>query len=188
MNANQLRLKLLQSLDHIIKNGRWEGNLFLKNILKKLEQMRADLSAKVASEELELLATPIDSSLLPREGYELVYIEIYQAACENLDSWLTTIKNLSTHYVSRPIYRDESYVQELVRSKRSRTDGYVIVWVKSSDIVLQPGVRDRFSHELVKLKENSIEDANIVRFVHDKIVYNYTDSNLIINRGEHAGS
>ena len=185
MNANQLRTKLLQTLDHIIQNGRWEGNLFLKNIQKKLQQMRADLSAKIeAEEEKPLLMT--DTSLQAREGYELVYIEIYQAACENLDNWLSTIKNLSTHYVSRPIYRDESYVQELVRSKRSRTDAYVAVWVKSGNIILQPGVRDRFGHELLKLKEGSVENSNIVRFSHDKIVYNYKDNALIINRGEHA--
>lgn len=148
--------------------------------------MRANLLEKMNAEAEVKVIAAIDRSLEPREGYELIYIEIYQAACEDLTNWLSTIKSLAGHYVSRPVYRNEADVQELVRSKRSRTDAYVIVWVKSSEIIVQPDLYDRFGHNLLKLKEGSVQLENIIRFVHDKIVYNYIDNKLI--RGEHAST
>lgn len=185
MKPDHLRHKLLQSLDIIIKNGRWESSLFLKNILKRLEQMRNNLQEKVEKEEI--IQAPASGRILDyKEGYEKVYIELYQAACEDLEKWATTIKSLAGHHVSRPVYRNESHVQELIRSKRSRADAYVSLWVKSSDILLEPGLQDRFGHELVKLREKSVDVENIINFVHDKISYNYIDNTLI--RDQHAST
>lgn len=182
MHRNEVRQKIIKSLENIIQNGRWEGSLFLKNILKRLQKYRESIEIQ---EELETSEAISETSTIPeqKEGYERIYIELYQAACENLSNWAKTIKDLSRHYVSRPIYKNEQDVQELIRSKRSRTDAYVTVWVKKKDIVILPPqlrTKDRLGHELIKVKENSIELENIIEFVHDKISYLYSDGQLIV--------
>lgn len=182
MHPNEIREKLIQTLDSIIENGRWGSSLFLKNLLKRIEAMRAKLLAKLtastASSTVALLAAT------QKEGYQRVYIELYQASCENIENWAKTLKSLTEHFVSRPVYRMEADVQELVRTKHSRTDAYVTVWVKQSDIIPSSGevLKDRLGHELLKLRENSVQLENIIEFVHDKITYVLEAEQLVLKK------
>lgn len=182
MQPHDIREKLVQILDGLIEHGRWDSSLFLRNLLKRLQQVRATIAEKLPPPMLQ------DSSLegvVSKEGYERVYIELYQSSCEDLTSWRRTIENLCEHFVSRPVYRLEEHVQELIRSKRSRTDAYVVVWVKRDDIMPSADghpVVDRFGHEVVRLKEGSVKIENIIEFVHDKLVYIYKDEQLVVKK------
>lgn len=184
MRYHEVKDKLLEALDEAIHQGHWQGSLFYKNILKQLLELRKYVEEKLGAQLTEVShgSENNPASVEAKEGYEIVYISLYQAETDRMDRWLLTIKSLTEQYVSRPVYRNVAQLEELIRAKRSRTDGYVAVWVKSSDILLSSSgvpIKDRLGNELLTLQQGCVQLENIIEFVHDGRQYRIIDNQLV---------
>jgi len=189
MKQDEVKNELLKAIDEAIAKGNWESSLFFKNMLKQLQELRGYVDSELTQEAEEAARKAQAISLIPtsifegKEGYIKVYIAIYQAEGEQLEKWVNTIKSIGEYYVSRPVYKVEEHVQEMIRSKRSRADGYVVAWIKQND-VLPPAngmqLTDRFGHELLTLKGGGMTPDNVSEFVHDNKRYYLQESQLIL--------
>lgn len=184
MQYTQERQKLLSALDQAIDQGEWDSSLFYKNTLKQLLLLREGIAVELNSDSETLSTHSLQAkndSWMEKQGYQKVYISLYQADGERIESWAMAIKSLAEHCVGRPVYRHVEHVQQLLRVKHSRSEGYVVIWVRDLDI-LPPnaGLRacDRFGNELLNLRAGSIQIENIIEFVHDDKVYSFVNKQL----------
>lgn len=186
LNLTDIRDRLLAAIDKAISEGSWETSLFFRNILKQLLKIREHI-AQVFTEAGNVVPTiqiP-EHHAIPeqREGYERIYITLYQTEGSRLDRWSSSIKRLTGYSVSRPAYRAEADVNEVLRNKKSKSDAYVVVWIKQSDIIPSYSgapLKDKWGHELLTLKENSVKLENIIRFTHDEKNYRLRGEELIL--------
>lgn len=186
-NDPVLNKKLIEILDKIIEKGHWEGTLFLQAAGKKLRELREHLKAN-----LDVSTEPTESpSLLHRyrqtkttlNKANLVFILIYSAEGGNLKQWETIINSLATHSMTRPIYRNESDVQAVIRSKPNKqNDAYIAFSITADDINPpfnnKPSV-DRYGNELVVLKEGVIHSDKVEYFIHTSGKYFFQNGKLI---------
>lgn len=190
LNLKEIRDRLLEAVDKAITEGSWETSLFFKNIKKQLLEIREFIVTELAEEGEETPTATIDPdhhthALEEREGYERVYVTLYQTDSARLERWLSTIKMLTGgHSVSRPAYRNEADVEEVIRIKQSKSDAYVMVWVKQSDIIPSYSgapLKDKWQHELLTLKEGGIKLENIIEFRHDGKTYHLRGDTLVLH-------
>jgi len=182
---SKLRDQLLQTVDNAIEKGRWDNSLFLKNILKQLQELREYIIKELgetAPTEVVDIQQRIRKIIQEKEGYQRVYIALYQTESDRLDRWLVTIKLLAGGYsVSRPIYASETEIQSMLREKNGKGDAYVVVWVKQSDILPpQEGMplKDRWGHDLLHLKDSFFRLENVIEFVLNGRRYHLADHGL----------
>lgn len=187
LNLTEIRDQLLEAIDKAIKEGNWDSSLFFRNILKQLLEIREHIAQTFteAGDVAPSLTPVAHYHAIPdtKEGYERVYIALYQAEGGRLDRWFSTIKMLTIYSVSRPVYRSEAEIGEVIRTKKGKSDAYVIAWVKQSDIIPSYSgspLKDKWEHELLTLKEGSIKLENIVRFVHDEKNYYIHGEELVV--------
>lgn len=189
-DPEKIRDCLLKTIDTLIEEGEWESSLFLRNILKRLQALRERIhtelgvhpdSKKVARIGREFF--DIQNRFKEQEGHRRVYISLYQAESNRLDLWYLSIKRLVGHSVSRPIYGSREDVENMIRSRQSKNDGYVEVWVKEADI-LPPAegipAQDRWGRPLLSLREGGFLLKNVVEFVLDGKEYHLTEKGLIL--------
>ena len=191
MEYHEVRDQLLNAIDEATSNGQWQVSLFYKNILKQLTELRAYVVSKLGEAQapktsgIDGLPAQVITSQSTMddwaEGYEKVYVSLYQFAGERMDRWLNMVKLLPEHYVGRPIYRQLEHIQEWIRSKRCRAEAYAIVWVKTENIIpcTETAPQDRFGHEFLTLKAGSIRLENLVAFVHDGKSYRLVEEQLV---------
>ena len=95
--------------------------------------------------------------------------------------WQKLLRSIDQHSLTRPTYKSEAPVRELIRSKPDPNRlGYAVVAVKEEDIMklASPSV-DPLGHELVTLREHAAKLENIIEFVHaNKKHYIYKDHTL----------
>jgi hypothetical protein len=87
--------------------------------------------------------------------------------------------------VSRPTYREEGHVQELIRSKKdTERYGYAIIHIPEDGIYnIKQASKDVFGHDMLMLKEGIIKLNNIEGFVHaNKKRYKFFDGELIYEK------
>jgi Dot/Icm secretion system protein IcmQ len=172
---------LVNAIDKVITEGNWEGSLFFRNILKRLEKLREFVITELSDTEEQAAEDIVEQeNLKEQQGYKKVYIAIYQAKGEQLAGWFTAVKNLDEYYVSRPAYLHENHAQEMINAKRSRNDAYVAVWIHQDNILATDKMHDKLGHELLTLREGSINVENIIEFVHDKNRYCFTENKLVL--------
>ncbi len=184
LTPKEVRDQLVTAIDQAIEKGEWADSLFLKNVLKQLQQLRGYVITEL-DEEISASAGSKPKRVVPEklEGHERVYVELYQADSDRLDRWFASIKMLTGHGLSRPVYRTEDDVQRMIRDKQSKNDAYVTAWVKTTDIIppyAGTPLKDRWGYELLTLKEGSIKPENIIVFVHNGSQYYLTDQGLVL--------
>lgn len=172
--------KLIKILDDLLTTGDWSASLFLQNASKKLRAIREETQKLISSTNNRSAQKETETEV---SGDKIkVYVSLYQVEGASIASWQRTLKSLTDHNVSRPTYRSEQHVKELIRSKAfSDRHGYVIVLVKKSDIYqLEHNPVDTFGHEMMILKEDSIKMENIIEFIHaNKKRYSFKDGKLV---------
>jgi Dot/Icm secretion system protein IcmQ len=183
-DALEIGKKLKDILDNILTVGEWDSSLFLRNVAVKLRGLRDKIEKLCQTNEGKVAGISQDSTVRRKAppGYIPVFILLYQVDSSNLPSWYSSIKNLSEYSVSRPAYKDESHIQEFIRTKTTGIEhnGYVIVNVKEQDFYqIEPQV-DFLGHPLVSLKEGAVKLENIVEFIHaNKSHYAIRDNELV---------
>lgn len=183
MYHQEARERLVNALDKAINEGQWEGSLFFRNILKRLHEIREYVVAELSDPEQDAGANAgvADTIAKQEQGYQKVYIAIYQAQGDRLSGWTNAVSKLSDYYISRPAYQIEDHVREMVNAKRSRNDAYVAIWVHQEDILTTNKTLDRWGHELLTLREGSVKVENIIEFVHDNYKYSLVGNKLVLN-------
>jgi hypothetical protein len=177
--------RLIEILDNLLTNGDWDSSLFLKTIKKRIQDIIDETHGIMDKGESEALS--IESMKdkfnqpLPK-GYIRVYILLYQIEGNKIASWQSSLKILLTHSSSRPTYKNESHIQELVRSKKDIEHyGYAVVNIVENGIYEQERLpKDVLGHEMVMLKDGMLKRENIIGFVHaNKRRYNFADGELV---------
>lgn len=185
MHSSEVKNRLLGTIDKVIGNGQWETSLFFRNILKRLLGLRASIIDQLG-EDAEDASSSSQSELSAiehKEGYQRIYVAIYQADGTHLNRWINVIKSLCERCMSRPVYSTEEEVAEMIRAKGSRSDAYIVAWIRPTDIVASYNgivLKDRFGHELLTLKDGSIKLDNITEFVHEKKRYCFNSDRLVL--------
>lgn len=166
---SEAAVKLINILDDLLKNKEWESTLLLRTAKKRLQALR-DEAQQIANELNPSFSSkePAQITEVIKEGYVKVYISLYQTQGSNLKIWHNMLKSLAKYSITRPVYDNEEYVRELIRSKPDmQRHGYAAVTVKKSGIIGSEKVNlDQFNHKLLTLKEGAVTLENIIEFVH----------------------
>ncbi len=188
-NETKACLEILKILDETLDDENWEKTLFLRGISKRLHDVRDRFSKNLGLEELlkEIEQTENGSTVATQQQNPEVYIALYQAQGNDFRKWGVLLESLAKHSISRPVYKSEEDVKAAIRAKEFKVnDAYVVVRVQADHILSPIGGKpllDRFGRELLTIKENAIQIANIVRFVHVTGQYRYVGKMLIRQPG-----
>lgn len=177
--------KLINILNDLLSTGDWQASLFLRTAQKKIESIYQQ--AVALSEEFDRENTRSASdehAVRTRQGYIKIYVSLYQSDPHNLVKWENTLRSIKEYSINRPIYRFEEHIQEMIRAKHgSSNEGYVVIYVEPTDIIPAYAgkiIQDRFGHELLTLRDNSLQPKNIIEFVHQGRRYFYKESKLLL--------
>jgi len=180
-------INLIRELDDLIITGNWDGSLLYQAIGKKLrgfsEELKKELNIE-PSESVPVTPTEMMDIVKQKSGLVEIYISVYCTEGRNIAKWELVLSNLLRQIVSRPIYKREKDIKDVIHAKEnSINDAYLIAYVTEMDI-LKPSFRDkaildRFGHELVRLKENALKPENLTKLVHQTGEYSYRKGVLI---------
>lgn len=178
-DRTKYNLELIRALDNLIAQGQWEGGLFFQAAGKKLRDLSTRLKQELQLDiKEELTPTEMRDYIKQHSGLIEVYISLYSAEGNNLRKWESILISLPKQVISRPIYKREKDLKETLAVKTTAiNDAYAVAYISEIDI-LKPSFRDkvpvdRFGHELLLLKENSLKTDNITKFVHVTGEYTY---------------
>ena len=176
----EIAKKLAMLLDGLLATGDWQSSLFLRVASKRIQVLLDEAKSIIELSSPEQLSTKsIKNSV---HGYIPVYVSLYQVMGNNLQNWQYALRLLSEHNTSRPTYRNEQFVRELIGTKTDiERHGYAIVHIKDDDMYhFEEQPSDSLGHELLVLKEGVIRLENIVGFVHaNKKRYAFVNNMLV---------
>lgn len=186
---NVYKTKFLKTIDDLILDELWQNSAFLAALKNKLQDLQRQIQKDLAEEIIIKPTKTISkaSEVLQSSqkkfasGFVQVYILLYQYEGSKIANWEHALRAIAKHNVNRPTYREEQFVQEIIRSKTDpERYGYAIVNIKEDDILPQETKKfDIFNRELLILKENAIKNYNITGFVHaNKKCYSFEDNIL----------
>lgn len=177
---------LLGTLDKALKEGPWEKGLLFKTFGNKLKKHRDRLKVMLNSDEKVDPNKPVPNlanRVAAREGMIEVSVALYCSDGSKMSRWESVLHTLSATIVSRPIYKKESDVVTMIRSKPKRVnEGYCLIYIDEKNIAKPftgKNPEDKMGHELLVLKQGAIDAKNIVAFVHQTGVYNWSEGKLI---------
>lgn len=180
VSSAKIAKELAVILSGLLSTGDWQSSLFLRAASKRIQVLLdeansiVDLAGAGESRSKSIKSVPKD--------YIPVYISLYQVNGGNLQNWQYTLRILTEHNVSRPTYREEQYVRELIDSKNDiERHGYAVVYIREDDVYnFEEQPRDSLGHELLVLKESVVKLNNIVGFVHaNKKRYAFVNNVLV---------
>jgi intracellular multiplication protein IcmQ len=188
-NDSVFNKKLIAILDKIIEKGYWEDTLFLQAAGKKLRELRErlkgdlDISEGPFEEEPTLIHRYTSKKTATSHKTQLVFILLYSAEGNNLKQWENIINSLTAHSMTRPIYKNETDVQAVIRNKSNRqNDAYIAFAITENDISPPFNNKtpvDRYGNELIVLKEGVIHPNDVEYFIHSSGRYLFQTGKLI---------
>ncbi len=178
--------ELVKALDKVLGVGDWQESLFLRGVEKKVRDLRTEAAELVNKLSAEMnvkqpgggarSASTVDSFM------ETVFISIYQHDPNDLRKWEKTLKAITEYSVTRPIYRVEDHVQEMIRARPDPTrEAYIAVDVKTADIIkglAGKASADKSGHELLAIRDGGVLARHVKRFVHTGKVYEFVNGSL----------
>lgn len=176
---------ILKALNETIEQGPWDKSNFLKVIGKNLAEMRDDFLTQLgASSQAQLKAeSHLANRMALRNGQQEIYVSLYSADGNNIQSWERIVCNLPRQMISRPIYADEADVKSLLKTKENQhNEGYVAIYINQSDILPLASDKiavDKLGKSLLSLKDKTLNLDNISKFVHVSGVYKLEKGRLI---------
>lgn len=183
--SDEQKETMLNAMDEAIKNGPWSKSRFLRAIGKNLNEIRENFVSKAhaMSSNQTQKETALVNSLVLRSGQQEVFISLYSADGNNIQSWERIIINLPKQMISRPIYTQEEHVKALLKTKENKlNEAYVAVSINKTDVIPLPpdkAIVDKLGNSLLSLKDNSLDLEHVSRFVHFSGVYQLVRGRLI---------
>ena len=174
--------ELITAFDRVIVAGDWESSLFLRNTIKPLKAMREE-ARQLRQQLLGNLETAAVITPDLKPGMVRVYISIFQQKAHNFKDWEAQLRSLPQYIIGRPIYRDETAVQQALRAKLVQTsDAYVSVGVAETAIQtgeFHPSQIDKQGNALLQLMPGSVKSEHILEFVYQDKRYVFIEGKLI---------
>lgn len=186
-NDPNFNKRLIEILDEIIEKGHWEDTLFLQVTGKKLrefrERLKNELELPSAVQSLESTHPHAHLSKQQTAQNHRVFILLYCSEGNNLKQWENVINSLESHSMTRPIYKNETDIQTVIRNKSNKqNDAYIALNISENDISPHFTTKisvDRYGNELIVLREGAIKLENIAHFMHISGYYIFQDGKLI---------
>lgn len=177
-------LELIRALDKAIANGHWEGGLFFQAAGKKLRDLSERLKKELNLDDQNMpSATEMIDYVKQKSGLVETFIGVYCAEGSDIRRWESVLGSLPKQVVGRPIYKREKDIKDIIATKENQVnDAYIIAYVTEMDI-LKPSFRDkaivdRFGHELIRLKDNTLKVENITKLIHLSGEYTFRNGKL----------
>jgi intracellular multiplication protein IcmQ len=181
-SALQALEEMISAFDRVITAGDWEDSLFLRNIVKPLKNMRAE-AERMREQLLGTVKPQTMSAPVLEPGMVKVYIGIFQNKAHSAQDWGSQLRALPQYILGRPVYREESAVQQAIRNKLVQTsDAYVCVAIPETAIQSNewtPSQLDKQGNALLQLLPGSVRSENILEFVYQDKHYYYKNNQLI---------
>ena len=175
--------RLVTVLDDLLAAGNWEASLFLKATAKQVKELR-DRANQLLLEVAGISNIVSAQQTQERVGQIKVFISVYQTEHNNLGKWHQTLKALTEYSVSRPVYRDEEHVKQMIRAKENiLREAYAVAYVKETDVIALPSgrvARDRWNNELLTLKPGAVRTTDIIEFAHAEKCYYFAEKELVL--------
>jgi len=171
---------VIQSIDRVLSAGDWEQSLSLRNAIKPIRELRTRAAEMLARVTGEISAEQYQVEIA--EDAELIYVSLFQVHGSDLSQWELQLRSLPRYMIGRPVYKDESHVQTVIRSKvNGDNDAYVVLAVPPGALQ-QHAVKktDKHGNELVQLKQGQLLLQHIVEFVHMGCRYHFIDNKLVV--------
>jgi intracellular multiplication protein IcmQ len=184
-HERELDHELIKILDQMIEEGKWESSLFLQATVSELRKMRENFATELNVHESQQETQHADAMAQQKSSEDLteVYMALYAANGKDIKRWEQVLNSLTRHSVSRPIYKTEEDVKDVIRAKDlSVNDAYIAIYIHKTDIIPPPNDKipqDRYGHGLLVLRHGAIRIENITRFIHDSGVYTFKGGMLI---------
>lgn len=176
----EILLELIKIFKDLLSKGDWQASLFLRTAYKKIDGL-CQRAEELLDEINHVPKSTQEHINKEKEGYIRVYVSVYQADYNNLNKWQNTLLGIAEYSVSRPVYREQAYIEEIIRSRQTFNEAYVIVFIKETDIIPSysgKALVDKFGHELLTVKEGAILPENIYEFVHLEKHYSFRNGRL----------
>lgn len=175
--------QLIKILKNLLTEGDWEASLLLKSAHKKIDTLYERAESLLNEFSQGPIAQTEEDIRKEKQGYIRVFVSLYQSDYNNLNKWQMTLNSIAEYSVSRPIYRNEEDVQEIIRSKQTFNEAYAAVFIKESDIIppyAGKNAVDKFGHELLTVRQGAIITENISEFVHLGRHYLFRNGRLLL--------
>lgn len=156
-------------------------------ISRKLQNLLTELHDKVKVID----SASSKHSFLLGQDEVLVYVYLYNAQDVSIQGWqaLLTPQAFVDYSINRPIYRERSEIEYLIKSKANVLQhAYLVVAIKQTDIVesLADGstpMKDLIGQSLLKIRDGSLQLNRVHSFVHNQIEY-FLNKDLLLIRGD----
>lgn len=178
-------INMLDVLEKAVEEGPWDKGLLFKTIGNKLKHHRDNLRI-ILNQDQNVAPTEevphLSNRVLERAVKLEIYVALYCTDGGQIRRWENVVATLGTSIISRPIYRTENDVINMIRSKPNRAnEGYCKLFIKETDIAKPftgQNPRDRLGSELLVLKHGAIKPENITAFIHPTGVYDWKEGRL----------
>ncbi len=175
--------EILDALDEMLETGPWDASNFLRVIGKNIATIRENFVTQTKGGQSSSKAEAhLANRIALRAGQQEIYVSLYAAEGNQIQSWEKIVGNLPRQMISRPIYADEQSVKASIKSKENpQNEAYVAIYVNQSDILNISEDKipvDKLGNKLLTLKDKSLNLNNISRFVHKSGVYQFSGGRL----------
>ena len=175
-------------LDRLIASSTWNESNFYRAMGNKLRDMRNKFASSLSTtENNEKLASHMLNRVALRNNQQEIFIGLYSTDGNNLQTWERIVTNLPGQMISRPIYAQESEVQEIIKTKdKPVNEAYVSIYVNQNSFLTVSEDKipmDKLGQKMLILKNNSINLDNIHFFFHMLKRYQYLKGKLVQDLG-----
>lgn len=116
-----------------------------------------------------------EMSYVPQENEVVLYIHLYNVHGPKFNTWQNMVnpKVLYEYSVNRPIYKEKSALESVIKNKPNPVQhAYIAIAVSSLDLISNGnGHKDSMGNLLVRVKEGSLHISKLVSFVHNNQEY-----------------
>lgn len=180
--------RIVNIVDDALSAGEWQETFLLRSMEKKLKELRDEAVDLQNQFKLDAQAKTLGIGKGQVSDLLTVYVSVYQQDFADLKKWERMLKSITDYSVTRPVYKDEAHVKEMIRGRPDpNKEGYVAVLVKEQDVVkgfAGKPTADKMGYELLNIKEGGVRPAGIQRFVLNGKTYEYSEGTLVLMQSE----
>lgn len=186
-NTQAICDEIIALVDRVLAIEGWQDSLFLRNLMKPLEQAKDEAQAILDSRSNKA-NVGIKQNIAIAEDEVVLYMTLYQAQGYDLNAWSLQLRSIKHTMLGRPIYSDEESARTTIRSKVDQSrDAYVVLRVKREYMMnhAAPSAQfDRHNNKLVTLEQGAIATESILEFVYMNNRYHFTKGVLSVQQSE----
>ena len=182
-DAKALSREIIAMSDRVLQIEGWEDSLFLRNVMKPLQEAKANAEAFIEEHDDSIGHTHEDMARKIQSDEQMVYMTLYQTGASHHLDWLTQLNTIEKTLLGRPVYFDEHAARGMIRSKIDRSaDAYIMLHLNSAlidSIKNEQENTDNNGFEFITLQPSMLTTEHIVELVYKDQRYFYMQGELI---------